>query len=261
MRDLQRDLRAALTVAALLIAASITGCGDDDDDGPNDPGPPPNVDFTEDIAVSQTAPAVDMIVRVLDELPGYADGVGAKINDDDFVYDDTQDRWEADSTAGPAGYNWDLHTYVQYLNAGGLPEQDVDDGVQMRFGYTGTGHYSAGGVVIDQTHDAVYSMTGIDAAPATPRSVFGDGDYTLVYSVTESGTTTTTHHEATWEIDSAGISMTETGCPTGTVVFHFDPFELRLVFDGSPTAAYTLLDGNSNTVAAGTGTTTLTCAP
>lgn len=94
-----------------------------------------------------------------------------------------------------------------------------------------------------------------------PWSIFGDGDFTVVYSVTASGTTTTTHHEATWGIDNAGITMTETGCPTGTISFQFEPFELRLVFDGSSTATYTLLDVNDNTVAAGTGTTTLTCAP
>ncbi len=260
MRELQRSPNTVLTFVALMIAASLTGCGGDDD-GPIDPGPPPIVDFTEDIAVSQTAPAVAMVVRILDEMPGYADGVGAKVSDDDFVYDETRDRWEADSSQGPAGYSWALDVFVQYLNAGGLPEQDVDDAVQMRFGYTGTARYDAGGVVIDQTHDSIYSMSGIDAAPGTPRSIFGDGEYTMDYSTTGSGTTTTTRHKATWDIDNAGITMTETGCPTGTVIFQFDPFELRLVFDGSPTATYTLLNENNNTVAAGTGATTLTCGP
>jgi hypothetical protein len=35
MQDLKKELRAAMFVGAMVMAAAFAGCGDDDDDGPS----------------------------------------------------------------------------------------------------------------------------------------------------------------------------------------------------------------------------------
>ncbi len=260
MTDLHRRYSAALLFGVLLTLPALHGCGDDDDD-PVAPGPPQPQDFTEDIAVNQTLGAVDLVNGTLDALPGYANGVGAKVGDDDFVYDEADDRWEAVDQHEALGYAWDVEVYVQYLNEAGLPEQDVEDAEQMRYGYSGTAHYDAGGVVIHQTHDALLSVTGLNGAQGDTLTVFGGGEYTMDYTRTENDVLVTTRHDATWDLGDDGVVLPDLGCPAGTVDIDFDPYELRLEYDGTPTAAYTLVDEQNDAVPEGTGTTTITCGP
>lgn len=259
MKDLRRETRAALIACLLLSLGVFAGCGDDDDDGPNDPGPPAVDDFTEPIAINQVLSAVGMTTRILDEIPGYSDGVGAKVDDDAFTWDDQDERWEATSTFDLLGYAWDLDLYVQYLNTGGLPEQDVDDAERMRVGYSGNAHYAAGGVVIDRMHEALFSVINLENTPELPRTVFGGGDYTIDYTRPEDGQTVTTHHEVSWEIDNDGVELPALGCPLGSVVYTFDPFALQIEFLGTAVANYVLIDAGDDPVAEGTGSTTLSC--
>jgi hypothetical protein len=263
MKELHRTPRAALMTTALLFSAmfalpGLVGCGDDDD-GPNDPPPLEAEDFTETAAVNQTLPTVNLINATLDAIPGYANGVGAKVGDDAFTYDATDRRWEAESTYDAAGYAWEVAIYVQYLNEGGLPEEDVEDATQMRYGYSGTAHYNAGGVTVHQTHDGLLSVTGLGGAPSDTLTVIGGGEYTMDYTRPENGSAVTTRHDAVWDIDNDGISLPGTGCPLGEVVAGFDPFELFVNYDGSSTVSYNLLDGDADPVAEGTGTTTMSC--
>lgn len=262
MKELHRTPRAALFTTALLFSALfalpvLVGCGGDD--GPTQPPPLEAEDFTEVAAVNQSLPTVNLINDTLDAIPGYANGVGAKVGDDAFTYDQTDRRWEAVSTYDAAGYAWDVEIYVQYLNAGGLPEQDVDDATQMRYGYTGTAHYNAGEVTVHQTHDGLLSVTGLGGAPSDTLTVFGGGEFTMDYTRTEDGAVVTTRHDATWDIDNDGLSLPGTGCPLGEVVTDFAPFELFVNYDASSTVSYELFGGDADPVAEGTGTTTISC--
>lgn len=260
MKDLRRVPRDLLAGSLLLLSVvAFTGCGDDDDD-PTDPGPPAPEAFTQEIAVNQVLSSVNQTIRVLDEVPGYADGVGAKVEDGAFTWDEADERWEATATYDQLGYAWNLDLWVQYLDAGGLPEQDVDDAERMRMGYSGNAHYAAGGVVIDRMHDATFSIINLVNTPELPQTVFGGGSWTMDYTRPVEGETVTTHHEVNWEIDDeAGIQLPDLGCPLGSVTFDFDPYELRLEFVGTASANYVLVDAENDPVAEGTGTTTLNC--
>lgn len=259
MKDLRRESRAALILCLLLPLAAFTGCGDDDDDGPTDPGPPEPQDFTEPFAVNQTLPAVSMAIRVLEEIPGYANGVGAKVDDDAFTWNDDDDRWEATTTFDQLGYAWDMDIHVQYLNAGGIPVQDIDDAERMWIDYAGTAHYAAGSVVIHRAHQARLSVINLENAPELPRTVYGGGDYAIDHTRPEGGQTVTTHHEAAWDIGNDGIQLPALGCPLGTVVFDFAPYELQIEFLGTAAANYVLMDAAERPIAEGTGSTTLNC--
>jgi len=252
LTDVTRFLgRAPLPALLAALALGVAGCGDDDDDpaGPQEPEPGP---FQEDVAIAQAAALTGLVTVTLDAVPGYADGVGAKVGDDEFVYNEDEDRWETSQEYGQAGYTWTLDYFVQYLNAGNLPVMDVEDAQSMRYWFEGTAEYGAGGVTSRQEHSALLSVVGLHTDTLT---VYGGGDYTVEYAANGE----TSLHEAEWALDQDGVVQPELGCPAGEVTADLAPYELRVTFDGSESVDYVLVDDESDPVAGGTGSTTIDC--
>jgi len=247
-----------LLVILLSFSVIIAGCSDDDDNG--SPTAPSDTEFDEFMAISQAEFAAPLAVSMLENVVSLTQGLTGKDFDYSFEYDSDTQSWVASTTYEMEGYSYQYTYTVQYRDAMGQPQPSEVDAASMRYAEDGAIAYdfSGDGYSLIMNYDFGSDVTASGLQTGT-LLIDGGGGYEMDYDVTSDGQREVFAYTFGWETLGAGVSFPIDGCPTGSMRYHFSPYTLDLVFDGSSTVAFSMRDGNGNLVPGGSGTETIFC--
>jgi len=246
----------ALTATALLLF-TLAGCSSDD--SPNNPGGGGGDDtFDQTSAQLQAQTAAPQAVGTVESISQIANGVNKQGS---YNWNATDMQWEYNYVYDVAGYSYDWLYTVQYLDAGGNPQQEATGASTVASTMTGTGSYdfSQGGYnyVYDMMYEYNTTISGLDTSTYT---MTGDGGYDIDYSYTGQGVNQNASYVVNWETLDPGITVPASGgCPTGTIQYTFNPYVMDVVFNGTGTASVSMVDGSGGNVPLNPNTYAMTC--
>lgn len=248
-----------LSAAAVALALAVAGCGGDDD--PAQPGSGRATDdFDQATAISQAQAAAPQAVALVQSMTSLAAGF-TKDGEKAYAWNAETGRWEYDYYYEAGGTTYDWFYTVQYLGAGGQPQQSPLGAVSVAHDMSGIGsyHYAGEGVVFDYDYVYEYATTIAGLGTGTLVMTGGGGqDIDYTYESTQGDYAYT--FAVDWEILAPGIGITGGGCPTGTIRYDYAPFYALVEFDGTGTATSTLYDARGDVVPGGGGSHPLSCA-
>jgi hypothetical protein len=251
-----------LIFTLLALAVALAGCSDDDDGDDNPTNPGSDDEFTQQIAVSQAQLAVAQATALVQTVPLYAGGIGGKVDGDyTFGWNAETEQWEATYTFGDANTSYDWFYSVQYRDLMGDPQQEAAGAESLRYTQDGTVEFlfeDTQGGTIDWTQiwEQDVTLTGLSLAE---QLMSGSGSISLDWQYVGTEANQSYDLLMSWQTTGSGLVVSSDGCPTGTMRFSMPPYQMDVVFDGTATATYTMVDGNGNAVPGGSGTTTLSC--
>lgn len=244
---------AALMLIALL---ALTGCGDDDDDnGPTGPTNPQVSDFDQATAVAQAQAAAPQGVALVESMSAMAEGYNKS-----YGWNPETQRWESSETWSQSGYTYNWSYTVQYLDAGGNPQQEASGAASVRHTMNGTGSYALDQGGASFQYDFLYTydttMTGLGTDTLVLQ---GSGETDIDYTYVGNGVNVSDTYALSWQTLGNGVSFPTSGCPSGTIRYDLAPYRMDLVFDGQGNATGTLYDGGGSVVAGGGSSYQVSC--
>jgi len=260
MRSLTNNNRsghAPRALAALMLIAllAVAGCGDDDDSNPTGPIDPQVSDFDQATAMAQAQAAAPQGVALVESMSAMAEGYNKS-----YGWNPDTQRWESSETWSQAGYTYNWSYTVQYLDAGGNPQQDASGAASARHTMNGSGNYALdqGGAALE--YDFLYTydttMTGLNTDTLVLQ---GSGETDIDYTYVGNGVNVSDTYAMSWQTVGNGVSFPTNGCPSGTIRYDMSPYHMDLVFDGQGNANGTLYDGGGNEVAGGSSSNQVSC--
>ncbi len=230
-----------LTIGSLLAFAAI-GCFDSSDDPT---GTDTGNDFSETTVLTIGAPtAVLQNEQTINGVIAAVNGFSLARN---YVWNESEQAYIED--LGPYGDNWTGSVWVQYLDDG-TPVQDKELADSIHIVMDLTILYSGEGPAVELIIDSDITVTGLGTGTLVAE---GSGGYTYDSLV---------NYSATWEtVGPDHVQIPEGGgCPTGEIEYTMAPYTMNIIYDGSPTASYTVYDGGGSAVDDGTGNIYLLCS-
>ena len=254
-------LKIIMSMSVLLLFG-LVGCSDDD--SPTDPGGGGGGggggdQFDQASALAQAQSAAPQAVGMVESISSIAAGVDNKQGS--YNWNASEERWESDYMADVGGYSYDWMYTVQYLDGDGNPQQESAGASSLTHSMTGTGgsDINQGGYNIVYDFNYNYSTT-ISGLGSATHVMTGAGGYSIDYTYSGNGVNQVADYVVEWETLSPGVSVPATGgCPTGTIQYKFNPFEMDVVFNGTSTASVGMVDGNGGNVPMNPNSYSLSC--
>jgi hypothetical protein len=270
-----------LALLSLLVLPLGAGCGGDDDNG-GGTGPTPNQNIPREVAVLQAEGAVDLATGLIATIRDLAtisseedfSGFGSRF----FLFkraaepvetlEYTSGVWNytfaEEISEGDLSFSVDLDVQLGFVDAMQMAQPFPDEttasmgyGVDADLGFSSsvtdpdteeTSSLSvlqnfAANVVVDDFLADDYAVGGTGSQAIDIASTSGENSFDYVI-------------ETDWAID---VAVPQDGdCPSGTIEMSFGPYLIVVDFDGSSTAAWSILDGG---VIFESGTQLIDCGP
>jgi hypothetical protein len=246
---LKRFLRPIFVLSlGCFMAFGALGCFDTSDD-PTDTDTPD--EFTETTVLDVGVPtAITQNQQTINGVLTAASGITLARN---YAWDAGEQAYVEDLSS--YGEGWGGSIWVQYLD-GGTPVEDQGLADSIHIVLDLTILHTADGGTVDAAIDSDITVTGMGSGTLT---AVGTGGYS--YELSYTGVPGSLNYVATWETVAPGhVTIPEGGgCPSGEILYTMTPYTMRIVYDGSATAAYTVYDGNGTPVVGGTGDITFIC--
>ncbi len=246
-------LRSLFAVALIgVMAFGSVGClGGDDDDGDGDSG----TAFSAETAVTIGVPTATLQSEfVINSAIAAAGGFGPA-RDDDYFWDEDEQAYYRDLDDVDGDTTWEGFIRAQFFDDG-TPVEDTDLADMANIILDLNMLRNDSGATVEADYDFDVDVTGMGGGTLT---IEGGGGFS--YEATLAGLSAATYM-STWEtVAPDHVTMPEGGgCPTGEILYTMTPYTMSIVYDGTPSADYTVFDGSGDPIANGTGTISVGCS-